>query len=208
MVEEEEPTVVPTVPDLQALIRSGDADGVSHVLPTADVGADSEGVTPLMLAAQLGHPGMVRQLLADQRVADSLRARRREDEWTAFMMAASHGHLDVARLLLERNPGCLADRSKERLTPLMAAASSGHSQLVEWLVQQDQGASSSIDAVNCEGMTALAHAARDGREQAALVLLQYGASANVRDLQGRTPAQHALSDFPELAQALQVSESE
>jgi ankyrin repeat protein len=106
---------------------------------------------------------------------------------TALMMAASAGHLDVVKLLLERganvnirSKGCpfvvsqLASKRPGGWTALAAAASSGNSEVVRILLERG----ASVQAVADDQMSPLV-AAINGRNPAIVhLLLQRGADVN------------------------------
>lgn len=114
--------------------------------------------SPLMLAAFRGQKGLVELLI--WRDADV-----NKTGWTPLHYAASGGHADIAKLLLEHSAYIDAE-SPNGTTPLMMAAMYGTPDVVKLLL--DEGADASIK--NQLGMTALDFAKQGSRKDAILIL--------------------------------------
>ncbi len=99
--------------------------------------------TPLMMAALKGHTVVAKRLIA--RGADVYKT-----GWTPLHYAATGGHVEMIKLLLE-NHAYIDTESPNKTTPLMMAAQYGTAQAVKLLI--DEGAD--ITLKNDVGMTAL-----------------------------------------------------
>ena len=97
-----------------------------------------------------------------------------EKDWdglTALIPAASAGHLDVGRYLIEHGSDVnISD--KDGITALMEASIMGHLPVVELLIQKG----ATLDATANSGVTALWLAASEGRTPIVQYLLSQGAS--------------------------------
>jgi uncharacterized protein len=99
--------------------------------------------TPLMIAALKGHTPFAKRMIA--RGADVYKT-----GWTPLHYAATGGHVEMIKLLLE-NHAYIDTESPNKTTPLMMAAQYGTAQAVKLLI--DEGADISLK--NDIGMTAL-----------------------------------------------------
>jgi ankyrin repeat protein len=117
---------------------------------------------PIHDAAGEGDVEKVRVLLkADPALVDAAR----DGGVTPLMMAAFGGHLEMAKLLLEK--GATVDaKSNEGFTPLMWAARKGQLEIVKLLLQK--GANPSY--VEAHGLTALWIAEKEGHAEIAEIL--------------------------------------
>ncbi|MBG9386943.1 ankyrin repeat domain-containing protein [Caenimonas aquaedulcis] len=104
-------------------------------------------------------------------------SRTAQDE-SPLMMAALKGHLDIAKLLIERN----ADVNKTGWTPLHYAATGGHLAIIELLLENH----AYIDAESPNGTTPLMMAAQYGSPQAVKLLLDSGADPGLKNQLGLT----------------------
>jgi len=173
--------------------------GVESIAALAALGADprmrdSDGFTPLMIAAAAGHTEAVRELLKHDDRID----RANKYGWTPLNLAASRGHEAVVEFLLGRGAeydiftavaqGDLkqvqvlmkADRDlleKEvgLSTPLLWAADHNRPEMLAWLI--DQGANINFHN-DCED-SALSNAAWKGHIEIARILLDRGADTEV-----------------------------
>jgi uncharacterized protein len=114
--------------------------------------------SPLMLAALRGQKALVELLI--WRDADI-----NKTGWTPLHYAASGGHADIAKLLLEQSAYIDAE-SPNGTTPLMMAAMYGTPEVVKLLL--DEGADASLK--NQLGMTALDFAKQANRKDAIQML--------------------------------------
>jgi ankyrin repeat protein len=138
-----------------ALVQAFQSDSfqVAEVLiahPETDVNASStKGETPLMLAALKGQLNLCKQLLA--READVNRP-----GWTPLHYAASGGHQDIVKLLLD-NFAYIDSEAPNGMTPLMMAALYGTGDTVKVLLE----AGADINLRNLQNQTALELAPRN-----------------------------------------------
>lgn len=127
----------------------------------------------LTVAAMLGDKIEIQRLLA---AGCDVNAKEADDGLTPLMGAAAQGHVDAARLLIEKGADVHATDSKGRAALTMAAGS-GHADIVELLV--DKGAD--VDGKDKGGETALMRAARRGHSLIVHLLLHSGADVNTKD---------------------------
>uniref|UniRef100_A0A3B4G1Q0 Uncharacterized protein n=1 Tax=Pundamilia nyererei TaxID=303518 RepID=A0A3B4G1Q0_9CICH len=153
--------------------------------------ADGDGRTALSVAAvcvptAAGVKGFgeVASLLLE-RGADP--GHRDHDGMTPLLLASYEGHEDVVELLLEA--GADVDETAgpdgsvpaaAAVTPLLAAAAMGHMKTVSRLLFWG----AAVDAIDCEGRTALCLAAARGSVEVVRTLLDRGADTDVRDAEG------------------------
>jgi ankyrin repeat protein len=114
-------------------------------------------------------------------------ARLESDGETALHRAASRGHLQAVRLLLEG--GASVDAvDGEGVTPLVLAAYRGQTDVVTLLLER--GA-----YVNAQekrnGLSSLSHAVGRGDKELVGVLLAHGADPSLKDAEGRTALHRA-----------------
>lgn len=145
-----------------------------------DVGAESDGDTPFMIAAKFRSPSFD-LLLPRVSPVEPLTP----DGVTALMVAANYGESQAVLDLLKRgaDPNASTDQG---LTPLIAAASG---EFDETVLRALCEAGADLEAkVSPDGFTALMvayHKVTEARDKIA-VLLDCGADPNVRDRRGRT----------------------
>lgn len=167
----------------------GDPGFVRLLAAAADPdAADSQGGTPLHMAAAAGDLESVRLLLDAGAEPDA------GPHGTPLAFAAAAGHVEVARLLLERgaDPGRTgaASRYPWRSAPLESAMSASGADLEPRALEiaallVDGGAP--VDARSADGRTLLHQAAEEDRRAWIAFLLDHGADANARDGRGETP---------------------
>eukprot|EP00741_Cyanophora_paradoxa_P012697 tig00020616_g12267.t1 len=142
---------------------------------------DDAGCTPLFVAAEVGHAGVV-DVLARHAPA-SIESRNHNLE-TPLYIAALKGHLAAVRTLLGR--GAAVDGSDWNGWSCLQAACinrNHHAEVVRELI--DGGAD--VAAPNRYGTTALHIAARGGFGEAVRLLVDAGAPVDARDESGHAP---------------------
>lgn len=163
--------------------------------------ADGDGRTALSVAALcvptvagVKSYGEVASLLLD-RGADP--GHRDHDGMTPLLLAAYEGHDNVVELLLEagadvdETPGPEGNvSSAAAVTPLLAAAAMGHMKTVCRLLFWG----AAVDAIDCEGRTALCLAAARGSVEVVRALLDRGLDENHKDDLGWTPLHAAACE--------------
>jgi ankyrin repeat protein len=154
---------------------------------------DDNNETPLMLACEKGHMGVVRMLVTHTG-AQGLEDRDIEGR-TPLWYAGGEGHGEVVVFLLGK--GAQASTSdNHNVTPLRSACDKGHLDMVRMLVQHTgvQG----LDARDTRyRWTGLHGAAFWGREEVVRVLLLSGADSTITDNEGRTPLEVATLELDE-----------
>uniref|UniRef100_A0A8C9ZU57 Ankyrin repeat domain 52a n=1 Tax=Sander lucioperca TaxID=283035 RepID=A0A8C9ZU57_SANLU len=149
---------------------------------------DAAGRSVLYLAAQKGYARCVEVLLA-QGASCLLNDNRLM--WTPIHVAASNGHSDCLRMMIEYGEeGDLTNvADKFGQTPLMLAVLAGHTDCVHYLLEKG----ALPDAKDKRSSTALHRGAVLGHDDCVTALLEHKASALCRDIQGRTPLHYAAS---------------
>jgi ankyrin repeat protein len=141
---------------------------------------DEEEGTPLVVAAEHGHAGVVRLLLergADVNASDYY-------NYTALNNAARQGHEEVVSILLS----CGANSSRRSVTgstALIVASFTGHLDVVRQLLQHMAGRG--LDERDDYGCTALRGACSSGHVEVARSLLLAGADHTIAGSDGETP---------------------
>jgi beta-lactamase regulating signal transducer with metallopeptidase domain len=102
--------------------------------------------------------------------------------------AASGGHVDQVRMLLDLGANVNIEQGTYRGTPLQYAAFRGHGETVQVLL--DRGAK--VDARDTNGRTPLVWAAMGGHADVAERLLDAGADINAANAGGWTPLRYAI----------------
>ncbi|XP_056279286.1 ankyrin repeat domain-containing protein 50 isoform X1 [Pseudoliparis swirei] len=211
--------IVLTLLDYGAQVDKADSMGRTPIIAAAYMGhreaveilldrraevnlADGDGRTALSVAALCvptaagvkGY-GEVAALLLE-RGADP--GHRDHDGMTPLLLAAYEGHDDIAELLLEAGadveetvgPGGHVPAAAAAVTPLLAAAAMGHMKTVSRLLFWG----AAVDAIDCEGRTALCLAAARGGVQVVRSLLERGLDENHKDDLGWTPLHAAACE--------------
>lgn len=161
--------------DLIWAIEKGNLYQVSELLKK---GADpdmpnSEGYTPLMMAAQTKDLELA-ALLMD--AGGKLNTRNRYGE-TAVMLASYHGQTEMVRLLYAKG----AKINHGGWNPLLYAASNGHSDTVRLLLTDG---AADINSVSDNGTTPLMMAVRGNHVDAVSLLLHNGADTSIKNEHG------------------------
>jgi ankyrin repeat protein len=134
---------------------------------------DSDGFTPLMLAALKGYTDLARTLLgngADVNAKD-------KDGGTALLRAAASGHTEIVKILLANGADVNA-KYYNKTTPLWLASIQGHTEIVKILLAN--GANVNAKGANSKGIctTILSETAEDAHVDVARVLINSGADVD------------------------------
>jgi ankyrin repeat protein len=164
---------------------NGHADAVIRLLAA---GADPNvalrfGETPLMAAANIGHRIIVESLVAAGADVNTTESRTGQ---TALMWAAAEGHVDVAKVLLERR-AAVHVRASGGFTALLFAAQGGKLEAARLLV----GAGAEVDQASDDGVTPLIVAAMNGHQELTIFLLEQRGNPNLADFKGFTSLHYA-----------------
>lgn len=214
-----------TATALHLAARAGDAQSIYSLLAagaTVDErtqgGEPPWGQTALMLASHGGQAEAVQALLKGGADPELHERDAAGDGRTAFMMAATHGHLDVLRVFkrmydkidfrsadgmtaltcaaashqrpaVELLLSWGAEVCDEKQSALVAAARYGHLDILDALL--DAGAD--VDAQTAGGVTALMAAAEAGQLAAVEYLIEEGANIHVVDASERTAFSYAIA---------------
>ncbi|RKL08731.1 hypothetical protein BFJ70_g16744 [Fusarium oxysporum] len=170
---------------IHIMSRYGVAGALWAILKKADqIGIninakDSNGRTPLALAAAAGHEAIVRLLLDWGAHIEAVDKEGR----TPLSMAIEQGHEAIVQLLLDQG-AYIEAADKGGQTPLWWAAWKGHEAIVRLLL--DRGAY--IEATDKHyRRTPLSMAVEEGHEAVVQLLLDRGAYTEAADKGGRTP---------------------
>uniref|UniRef100_A0A1I8I2C9 ANK_REP_REGION domain-containing protein n=1 Tax=Macrostomum lignano TaxID=282301 RepID=A0A1I8I2C9_9PLAT len=144
--------------------------------------ATESGLTPLHVAAFMGHNSVALLLLQHGANVNSLTVRTE----TPLHLSVRSGQLEASRALLRC--GAQPDaRAKDNQTPLHVASRLGNAEIVALLLQSG----ASPDATCKDNYTALHVAAREGHEEVATLLLDHKASLQLTTKKGATPLHNA-----------------
>ncbi|GFN18713.1 hypothetical protein AtubIFM55763_007650 [Aspergillus tubingensis] len=148
------------LPICQRLVKNG-----------ALIDYEGDGGNALYLAAENGHRDIVEFLVQNEASVNHVN----RYHGTALTAAVSYGHLDIARLLLEKGAGAgINFRGESGETPLVAAASLRSPEAIQFLL--DEGADS--NQLGEYHRTPLTAAAFYGNIEAVQLLLNKGADVN------------------------------
>ncbi|KAF4676953.1 hypothetical protein FOL47_004195 [Perkinsus chesapeaki] len=140
--------------------------------------ADSEGMTPLMVAVKQGHMDVAELLLgvSDVKATD-------KEEWTVLHWACEVGRLPLVKRLCEEHSELMTMKDKRGLTPLHIACWQGNVELAKILLDHK----ADMNALTKWGETPLHHAAFFGHVEVCRLLLERGADPLVKDRLRRSP---------------------
>ena len=165
----------------QSVIEDDDRgvlEGIEAGAPLNQVNTDGE--TPLLVAAKRGYERIVRILLD---AGANLDTRKAPLFATALYWAVARGHTAIALLLIERGAN-VAITTAERDGPLLAATRHNHTDIALALLQ----AGARLNSVDRFGDTPLLNAITRGNRAVVKALLRAGANPNLaHEDDGRTP---------------------
>ncbi|XP_072038853.1 ankyrin repeat, SAM and basic leucine zipper domain-containing protein 1-like isoform X1 [Amphiura filiformis] len=117
--------------------------------------------------------------------------------WTALMYAASKGHTDIVKFLLDKGADPNFNRASYMYTPLIAACSRNHEESTASCVALLLERGANPNAHERSHMTPLMFAAKNGHQTVTDQLIQCGADVNKEDNRGWTALHFAaeLGDF-------------
>jgi len=149
---------------------------VETVMNAQTVNFTPEQITALFIdAAREGDTDLLTQFLDAGMAIDTPDSRG----YTALIVSTYNGHMEAARLLLQRNANTEATDLKGA-TALSGVAFKGLTDIAKILI--DHGAQ--VDHANFSGRTPLMFAIMFGREDMARLLLNAGANPDHRDVDG------------------------
>jgi len=213
---QEEFSEIKTFPSLLFLIRDGKLEEAKQYIEEgADVNEeDTHGNSLLLIAAQNGRDGVVRDLLlggADVNKGNSHRNGAihlaAQNGWplvmetllmakkikvnfkdlhanTALHLAAQNGQIEVVRMLLDRKDIQLNPKNTHKLVPLHLAAQNGFLELARLLATKE---GTNLNSKDLQGNTPLHTAYHTTHPKIANMLIGLGANPNARNLVGLTP---------------------
>lgn len=141
---------------------------------------NSKGNSPLLIASTSGEEATVKLLLGYEGVIIDHRNTLRV---TPLIEAASHGHSEIVRLLLDVG----ADVNAQTIygnSPLSLAAEFGQDEAVAEILKQKN---LNVSPAQTDGKTPLHWAALKGYSKIVRLLLDHGADVNARDENEKTP---------------------
>ncbi len=154
---------------------------------------------PLHHAASRGHKGIVQLLIdhaRDNGLALDINAKGEWNQVTPLHEACTGGHLDTVKILLV-NGADINATNKYGLQPLHIAASEGYQDILQLLIDhaRDNGLTFDINGKGGSHQYKPLHwACQNGHLEAVKVLLENGASTEVRDANGKTPLDRAQTN--------------
>ena len=159
--------------------------------------------TPLCLAVKNGHVVVARYLIESGANKDATCDRQ---SYTSLHVAAREGNMEMVRMLTET--GANKDSTDfYGLTPIEHAICEGHVAVVEHLLEQGCDVNRQKAIPPHGGFTLLHWAAAFNRLEIAQLLFRYGATLDIKDNQGRTPAEVAIANgHPAFADAIRAEE--
>lgn len=142
----------------------------------------------LILSVMTGDLKSVRSVLKNGSPEEPLNVNAGDKlDSTLLMIAAREGHLEIARILVEK--GAEVDATdNDGWTALMYAAWKGHLEVARFLI----GNGAEVDASEFVfGATALTLAAENGHTEVVRFLVESGANVNLRGVGNWNPMEHA-----------------
>nr|XP_042896391.1 poly [ADP-ribose] polymerase tankyrase isoform X4 [Parasteatoda tepidariorum] len=171
--------------------------------------AESDGNTPLLLAARTGRAHNVDLILKhlifsehnkkETAITVSLQDKQcvnavdkgNKKSYTALHIACEYGRIDVVRVLIRHkaNVDKMTNAQHDKLTPLMLASQKGHLDIVSLLIEH----SAQVEMKDKKQRTALTHAIINGHAHVTSYLLRLGANPNSTDSSGNTLVHYAAA---------------
>jgi ankyrin repeat protein len=168
--------------DLVNAAATGDAPKVDALLATGvsvDSAWSTNGLTPLIAAAQGGHLEIVQKLIAARANLDA----KTSDGLTALMQASQIGNLPIAKALLAAGADLNVKRN-DGATALIGACQNGHVDVALELIK----ARADVNAATLMGVTPLHAASLYGHTDIVKALIEAKAQLNAKDSRfGATP---------------------
>ena len=175
--------------DLFDLVRYLSAESRKAALETKMKDGDDL-ATPLIIAARDGKLDFVKVLLcyeANIEARGTIKIDGKVIEGcTALWIAASNGHFNVVRLLIEQNSE-VDGRTSSNSTPLRSAAFDGRLDIVSYLVE----GGADVNARNFYNSTPLIVTCCKGHQDVASFLVKHGANVNLQDNKGNSCLHYA-----------------
>ena len=147
---------------------------------------NTDGMTPLMIAAEAGHTDVVESLLNKGAHVNARSKNKYIPGETALMNAAEKGHTDTVQVLLANGADANA-RDKKGRSPLMEAVKGRENMVIKALLAHG----ADVNARDSDGATALIYAAQKGLENTIKILIQNGANVKIQDNEGQTALVYA-----------------
>ncbi|MBI5919769.1 MAG: ankyrin repeat domain-containing protein [Nitrosomonadales bacterium] len=167
----------------------GAEDIVAELLKTgADIKFARNGQTALMLAAEKGHAGIVRQLLAQGAEVD--RRNSQHYNFTALMYAALGGHASAVQALLDGRAN-LALKDEKEFSPILHAAEKGDWPTLEVLLKAGANPRETTPKRGVDIMTSLVRSNRIDDVEAAI---RYGIELNTQVCNGFSPLMYTIKN--------------
>eukprot|EP00826_Nyctotherus_ovalis_P041041 TRINITY_DN4092_c0_g1_i5.p1 TRINITY_DN4092_c0_g1~~TRINITY_DN4092_c0_g1_i5.p1 ORF type:complete len:479 (-),score=125.47 TRINITY_DN4092_c0_g1_i5:43-1326(-) len=144
----------------------------------------------LLLAAENGDVKAVISLLDPKNYKDSIADvnTRGLEDYTPLHFAASEGHYEVVKILLERDANVDAVSNFLR-TPLHAACNRGYTEIIEILLKNK----ANVNAQDGDGNTPIHLLAEGGWEEGIVMCLKCNPDFNIKNIYGETPREVAAS---------------
>ena len=188
---------------------SGSIDVVEYLLEVCKVPPDPKthnNETPLSVAAECGHYGILSRLMSTGRC--DLNVVDRTNGRTPLLKAVRNRHEHAVEILLNYEHINLNHKDLWGNTALTHATDTGQNRVVEMLLSSGRA---DINLADLHGCTALHIAAKSGSESLVeLLLTTGGANVNLRDEDGKTPLASAVETGREgvVKQLLAVRETD